>query len=77
MVSGQETLFVFSLSNQDGFTLLPTLFNFTTLCQDFKENSLATSLAGLMAMTLLLTTGFMKDQIANPLGIYLKDFGDG
>jgi hypothetical protein len=29
-VSGQETLFAFSQSNQDGFTSLLTLFNSTT-----------------------------------------------
>ena len=76
-VSGQETLFAFSPSNQDGFTSLLTLFNSTTWCQDSRANSQGTLPAGLTGTTPHWTTGSMKDQIKNQPGTYPRDSGDG
>jgi hypothetical protein len=77
MDCGQVKPSLYLLLTPDGFIWLPTPFHFTMLFQDFRVNSLDKLQLGQMTGRVLITIGFMKDQMLRAPGTYLKECGDG
>ena len=77
MDCGQDKPSLYLLLTPDGFIWLPTHFHFTMLFQDFKVNSQDKLQHGQMTGRVLITIGFMKDQMLKAPGIYHKECGDG